>query len=136
METPFAHPSPFALQQCLEAAQAADAAAGWGSPGGGASPPGSVCVERGPWVGGGGSLYGSPQRRRSTPVPTAAGGHGTDAWADPRVARAASGALCDDATLELRREMLHARRAPLSVLCGCSRSGQGVLTFSKQQVIF
>ena len=111
METPFAHTSPFALQQCLEAAQAADAAAGWGSPGGGASPPGSVCVERGPWMGRGGSLYGSPQRRRSTPVPMAAGGHGADAWA------ARGWPLPgDESTLELRREMLHSRHAPLSAL--------------------
>jgi len=114
MDTPFARPSPFALQG-LEAMHGVDSPVGWGSPGG-ASPPGSLGYEGGPWGGGGGgggggSLYGSPQRRRSSPAPALAGGYAGDhggggGWA---AARSISGALGDESTLELRREMLHAR---------------------------
>ncbi len=127
MDTPFARPSPFALQG-LEAMHGVDSSVGWGSPGG-ASPSGSLGYEGGPWGGGGGgggggSLYGSPQRRRSSPAPALAGGYAGDhggggGWA---AARSMSGALGDESTLELRREMLHARCAARA----CSPSALGV----------
>lgn len=111
IETPFARASPFALQH-LDAAQGGDPAGGWIPSGGGASPPSSMCMDRaGSWAGGGGAVYGSPQRRRSSPAPANAGNYGGDPWA---AQRAANGVLCgDDSMLELRREILHARRVQL-----------------------